>query len=224
MRIGIIKGIVGLGVLSMLSTACNNDKTTPGYTYMDDMYRSPSIETYAADDNPTFVDGVSAMKPVEGTISRGHVPYEYENTQAGYDSARTTFMMPAEYKDEARIKGTKELYNNMCSHCHGTKGDGNGSLVENEKFAGVPSYDKTRLPDITPGSIYHVLMYGKGVMGSHASQLTEEERWEITSYVWYQLRGEAMETAEEDTDMMMDESMDSETSVEEVEVTENNSH
>ena len=38
-----------------------------------------------------------------------------------------------------------------------------------EKFIGIPSY-KDR--DITEGSIYHVIMHGKNLMGSHASQLT----------------------------------------------------
>ena len=46
-----------------------------------------------------------------------------------------------------------------------------------KSFLGVPSYADS---DITEGSIYHVLMYGKNLMGSHASiKLTEEERWQI---------------------------------------------
>jgi hypothetical protein len=89
MRIGIKKGIVGIGVMALFMTACNTDRTTPGYTYMDDMYRSPSVETYAEDINPTFVDGLSAMKPVAGSISRGHQPYEFANSNEGYESART---------------------------------------------------------------------------------------------------------------------------------------
>ena len=40
-----------LSTLLLLASAaflasCNADKTTPGYTYMDDMYTSPSLETY----------------------------------------------------------------------------------------------------------------------------------------------------------------------------------
>ena len=33
------------------------------------------------------------------------------------------------------------------------------------------------------GSIYHVLMHGKNLMGSHSSQLTYKERWQIVQYV-----------------------------------------
>ena len=67
-----------------------------------------------------------------------------------------------------------------CVVCHGKQGDGQGDLVKNEKFLGIPNY-KDR--DITEGSVYHVLMYGKGLMGSHSSQLTYEERWQIVQHV-----------------------------------------
>ena len=36
---------------------------------------------------------------------------------------------------------------------------------------------------ITPGSTYHVIYYGKNTMGSYANQLSEKERWMVTSYV-----------------------------------------
>ena len=84
---------------------------------------------------------------------------------------------------------SKELYTIFCSHCHGDKGDGNGILAQREKFLGIPSYGRDRLPNITEGSIYHVITYGKNLMGSHASQLTEEERWKIVNHVLY-LRNE----------------------------------
>ena len=74
----------------------------------------------------------------------------------------------------------KSLYGIYCVVCHGKKGDGQGDLVKREKFLGIPNY-KDR--DITEGSIYHVLMYGKNLMGSHSSQLTREERWQVVNYV-----------------------------------------
>ena len=46
--------------------------------------------------------------------------------------------------------------------CHGKKGDGQGDLVKREKFLGIPNY-KDR--DITEGSIYHVIMYGRNLNG-----------------------------------------------------------
>ena len=50
------------------------------------------------------------------------------------------------------------------------------------KFAGVPSYgNKNRV--ITQGGIYHVIYYGLNAMGSYASQINEEERWQVALYV-----------------------------------------
>lgn len=192
MKLGINKILV-LSIVAIAFTACNFDKTTPNYTFMDDMYISPSVETYGEN---------GALKPVENTIARGHLPYEYENSNSGYDSAKVNLMMPAEFADaDMRTKG-KDLYIKMCSQCHGKNGDGNGILVEREKFLGVPGYSSTRLPDITPGSMYHVVMYGRNMMGSHASQLLEDERWQIISYIWHDVRGEevaSVEVTEEET-------------------------
>ncbi len=52
--------------------------------------------------------------------------------------------------------------------------------MKNEKFLGIPSYADR---DINEGSIYHVLIYGKNLMGSHASQVNAKERWQISQYV-----------------------------------------
>lgn len=158
--------------------SCNVDKTTPGYTYMDDMYTSPSLETYAP--AYQFANGLSAQLPVEGTVPRGYHPYEFANTNEGYDAAKTSLLMPEAYASEDVLTEGKELYTTFCVNCHGEKGDGNGNLVQQEKILGVPAY-KDR--DITPGSMYHVIMHGKGIMGSHASQLTYDERWKIVRYV-----------------------------------------
>ena len=83
--------------------------------------------------------------------------------------------------EENLAKG-KELYDIYCAICHGAKGDGQGTLVKREKILGVPSYaDVAR--NITVGSTNHVIFYGLNAMGSHASQLNPEERWQVAEYV-----------------------------------------
>jgi mono/diheme cytochrome c family protein len=176
-----------IAAVAFAFAACNNDKTKPGYTFMDDMYYSPSLGTYET--STQFANGTVAQLPVEGTVPRGYTVYEYPNTNEGYEAARTGLTMPAEFLDSASLEKGKALYGIFCVQCHGEKGDGNGWLVQQEKILGVPSYDKTRLPDITAGSMYHVIVHGKNVMGSHASQLNYDERWQIVRYV-QQLRGE----------------------------------
>jgi mono/diheme cytochrome c family protein len=81
---------------------------------------------------------------------------------------------------EVHLVEGKELYGLYCAVCHGKKGDGQGILMTREKFLGVPSYADR---EITEGSIYHVLMYGKNAMGSHAGQVNSTERWQIAQHV-----------------------------------------
>lgn len=184
-----------LAALIAVAIACNNDKSTPGYTFMDDMYDSPSIETYQPSEQ--LPSGSGAQLPVDGTVPRGYMPYDYPNTPEGYLASFQGVKMPERYKQMDADEG-KELYTIFCSSCHGEKGDGNGWLVQQEKILGVPSYSADRLPDITEGSIYHVIVHGKGIMGSHASQINEDERWKIVRYV-QKLRGDKVEAQGEET-------------------------
>jgi len=152
--------------------------------YMPDMYVAVP---YEADAQKGDSDYSSNLKPVAGTIARGHVPYEYPNTNDGYDQAKAELKSPL-IKDEVNLENGKKMYGIYCATCHGKKGDGNGVLAQREKFLGIPNY-KDR--DINEGSIYHVIMHGKGLMGSHASQLTMKERWQIVQYV-EQLRNDLL--------------------------------
>jgi len=58
-------------------------------------------------------------------------------------------------------------------------------------ISGVPSYhgadaNSSRgglMQDMPAGKIYHTIMYGLNAMGSHASQLSPDERWKVVMYV-----------------------------------------
>jgi len=142
-----------------------------------DMYAPVPYDTYTS--NPVFENGITAQLPVEGTIARGSVVYDYPNSEEGYQMAKDSLHAPIAVSEE-RLKKGEASYKLYCAICHGDTGDGMGTLVKNEKFLGVPNY-KDR--EITEGSIYHVIMYGRNMMGSHSSQITEKERWEVVQYV-----------------------------------------
>ncbi len=162
----------------IVASSCDRSKRAPNLQYMPNMYEPVSYETYMS--NPNYKPGMEGRLPVAGTIARGgEFAFEYEAGFAGYELAKTELVSPLDSTMVDSKRG-KNLYGIYCATCHGSKGDGQGDLVKNEKFLGVPSY-KDR--DITAGSIYHVIMYGKNMMGSHSSQLTEEERWQVTAYV-----------------------------------------
>ena len=171
----IFKLLFALFMLASI-TSCK-DRRTPKVEYMPDMYVSIP---YDADD----AEGLNGMpvnsKPVAGTISRGgHPAYDIPDTADGYDRAKAELKNPLADSEE-NLENGKKMYEIYCISCHGKKGDGNGYLSQAEKFEGIPSY-KDR--DINAGSIYHVIMHGKNLMGSHSSQLTYNERWQIIHYV-----------------------------------------
>jgi mono/diheme cytochrome c family protein len=165
-------------IISISLTSCF-DKESPNYRYMPNMYAPVGLETNGEYD--ILPNQQVAMLPVEGTITRGWLPYEYENTIEGKALAIKELNNPLEVTDKNLEEG-KKLFTIYCAVCHGNKGDGQGILVKREKFLGIPSYaDKGRI--INDGSIYHVMMYGLNSMGSHASQTNEKERWQITMHV-----------------------------------------
>ena len=170
----------GLGFLFAIVfvVACNDDPKSPGYEYMPDMYRSPSYETNSS--NPNFSDSMTARKPVPGTIPRGFMPYPYPNTKEGYEAAGKELKNPLMHNDVNLAEG-KRLFENFCIHCHGAQGMGDG-LVTTHGFPPPPAYSGA-LKDLPEGKMFHTITYGKNLMGSHASQLNQEERWKIIMYV-----------------------------------------
>lgn len=176
----LVKNIALLLSAGLIFSSCKQEENHRGYQYMPDMYDGPAIEAYQGYDR--FGDSISSLKPVEGTVARGFMSYqEYSPDADGYEMAKAEMIMPdGIMADEKTMEEAKELYNIFCTHCHGDKGMGQGILVKNEKFLGVPSYGDR---DINFGTIFHVITYGKGVMGSHASQVTPEERWKLALYV-----------------------------------------
>lgn len=169
--------------VALLIVSCGgNDSTVTTGTnrsvqYFPNMYESVGYETYQEAD--IFPGNVEAQKPVEGSVSRGWLPYDYEDNNEGYAFAKANLENPLPYT-EANLENGAALYDIYCAICHGTKGNGQGHLVKTEKILGVPSYDAR---EITQGSIYHVMYYGINYMGSYASQTSIEERWQIAHHV-----------------------------------------
>ena len=159
----------------------------PGYEYMPNMYRSPSFETYS--ENPNFSNNSTARLPVEGTIARGTMPFEYENTLEDYLRAGEDLNNPLSKNDKNTEEG-EALYIMFCAHCHGNNGDGKGS-ISHPVYGAIPAYNDnvqirrtgSTMRELKDGNIYHAITYGLNAMGPHASQITPEERWKIIMYI-----------------------------------------
>ena len=164
--------------LSALVTSCH-DNLKPNYQYMPNMYEPVSYNTYS--ESSAFKNGKEGQLPVEGTINRGYEVYDYPNTPEALVAVKAADLKSPidtlSTEDMDKAKGLFEIY---CAICHGNSGNGQGKLVTQGKFLGIPSY-KDRV--INQGSIFHVQTYGLNAMGSYANQLNPHERWLVSAYV-----------------------------------------
>lgn len=175
-----------LTVYAIVLFSCASDPLSPGLEYMPDMYRSESIETYgeyANQDIQNNENNMGARKPVNGTIARGYDLYPFANTPEAYEAAGAQLKNPIVCSPEALAQG-QILYQNFCTHCHGDAGKGDGAITKSSKWPGPPpAFDGPQLVNLPEGKIFHSITYGKGNMGSHASQLTQQDRWKLVHYV-----------------------------------------
>jgi len=132
--------------------------------------------------NPYNQFGMNMRKPVANTVKRGTLlQQEFGAGDEQLALAAETLISPYDSLQEGVVKQGQELYDRFCEHCHGTKGNGDGLVAE--KYAGVANLNGAAYLNITEGHIFHVITYGKGLMGAHGSQISAEDRWKIARYV-----------------------------------------
>ncbi|MCZ4693165.1 cytochrome c [Ancylomarina euxinus] len=162
-------------------SACDRNRNHPGHSYFPDMANSRAYESYTA--NPNFADNLTARLPVKGTIPRGMIPYTLEKSDENRELTGKNWDNPLIINEETLIAGKKK-YEVFCIYCHGEVGDGQGYLVTSGRYpyqaANLLSNKMKKVPD---GEIFHVISVGWGIMGAHASQISQEDRWRITAYV-----------------------------------------
>lgn len=172
-----------------------------------------------------FDNGLSAQAPPAGTVPRAeswytkeaYSPYQYTNTFEDYEAAGVSVTSPLNNPEtnekgfncteETYLKG-KVLYERFCIVCHGSGGKGNGNIVAPKgPYPAVPSYSGPTLVNLPEGKMFHTITYGKNLMGSYASQLTPNERWQVICYIQeFQKEGRVEATADADAATSEDES------------------
>lgn len=183
--------ITGCILSTVAIISCNDVKRNPSRAYMPDMTYSRAYETYAPAaerlKNSSASGATYTGVPVPGTIARGEMfPYALKNDSAGVAQSETV-KNPLPPLDAKKYLEAARLYQVNCGICHGSKLDGNGPLFNGGEgpyaakpatLVGDPVYEA-----MSEGRIYHAITYGKGAMGSYASQLSPEQRWMVTHYV-----------------------------------------
>jgi len=131
--------------------------------------------------------------PAPHTVRRnaqGWLPYRGTNDAEGLVNA-DKLVSPIKDTTAVVLEQGKALFETYCKHCHGAKGGGDGKVaqgvkidgVDHSMYPGVANLQGEAYKNITEGHIFHVITYGKGLMGAHGSQVSEEDRWKIAKYV-----------------------------------------
>jgi mono/diheme cytochrome c family protein len=181
---------LGLGLVSC-GGASGND---PGRAYMPDMYYARAYEAYGYNNVEGEYDSLRQRGilynglPVPGTVARGEMlPYHVTGDSTGL-AASQGLKSPLDTLTTSKglMKEAERLYLINCGICHGTALDGNGPLWK----GGEGPYPAAPRPlnadyaiNLTDGHYYHVITFGKGAMGSYASQLNPEQRWMVIKYI-----------------------------------------
>lgn len=187
-----------LVVVAASLSSCSDKKRSANLVFMPDMYYPVAYDPYmeanfeypkdeAKSEVPLFAEhrNMTALWPVEGTVSRTEgidiLPWELKNTLDDYEKSRLITTSPLNPSDRREdLKRGELLYSQTCVVCHGASGDGQGSIVQTKAYSGVPNFVDR---EISVGSVYQVIMYGKNAMGSYSSQLNEIDRWRVAEYV-----------------------------------------
>lgn len=165
----------------IILVGCDRHRNHPGWDYFPDMFYSTAYETYA--DNPNFEDGKTMRTPVEGSIPRGHVPFEYTISAESRAKAGAELNNPFTAEPELVERG-KKAYELFCIGCHGPTGQGDGHLFSSGLYPMKPrpiaGQGAAALRD---GEIYHTITLGFGSMGPHGSLVMPDDRWKIVLYI-----------------------------------------
>lgn len=169
----------------------------PGYSYMPDMTYSKAYETYASTSDLEKAGVFYNRKPVAGTVARGEgaeFMFTLKHDSAGY--AQSAFLKnPLDSANEKiDMKEAERLYLVNCGICHGAKLDGNGPLFnggDGPYTAAPKDLMGADMKALTAGTMFYSVTYGKGQMGSYASQLNPKQRWEIIAFIKQKQGGSA---------------------------------
>ncbi len=191
--------ISSLIVATFIVGCSDNGDRNPHNIYMPDMAYSRAYETYAYRDSAVFTQNENERGqkifynnyPVVGTVARGEeMPFPFAKDKAGdtinYVASKTV-KSPIDTMTAAHLLESERLYLINCGICHGKNLDGNGPLYKGGEgpYAAKPAtlVGDSKIEALPEGQMFYSVAYGKGQMGSYASQLTRRQRWEIIAFI-----------------------------------------
>ncbi len=173
-----MKMIFLIALSAMIMVACS-DKSVPNVELIQDLMDQPSVKAQEYDD--FFPDHAGSRVPAENTQPVGFKPYRFAKD---IDGAKANKNPLAGDHNPASLMLGQKFFETNCAVCHGFRlgGDGPVSLKWPTK---IPALNTEKIRGWTDGQIYHVISVGQGLMGSYASHIPQEYRWQVVNYIRY---------------------------------------
>ena len=169
-----IGNIIGIGIVTALVSyfVLNYLLFLPPFNWM-----HHQAKVLPQTESKFFKDGFSMRKPVEGTVARGFIPYEFKGM---HDTmiVETPNPLPVTKKVLQRGKNRFDIY---CSPCHGYYGKGDSRL--RGQFPVPPTLHSEKVRNWKDANIYHVITNGQNVMPSYEKSISRDDRWAIIHYL-----------------------------------------
>jgi mono/diheme cytochrome c family protein len=85
------------------------------------------------------------------------------------------------------LQEAKSLYENRCSKCHGTNGDGKGSATKDMDVKPRNYTAKALMETIPDGQLFWIICYGSDPditeMKGYKKKLSDEQMWSLIHYI-----------------------------------------
>ncbi len=186
--------ITALALGVTLFSSCDGVRREPGKIYMPDMAYSRAYESYASRDSNVFTTDMFNKGnkifynnlPPAGTVKRGELfPSAQLTDTLGVYATSASLQNPYDTVtfSKSEMAEAGRLFNVNCGICHGAKGAGDGPISAAGHIGGIANLTLPAYIGMKDGTMFHSITYGKGLMGSYASQLTRAQRWMVIKYI-----------------------------------------
>ena len=193
------KILIGGAVVLAFAGVRGSKSALPPIEIFPDMDHQPKFQPQHG--NAFFADGLSARKPVAGTIPLGYnLPGSF--LQAGAKNGAFNpggFTNQPDYANTGRfgdvfgdgipvdvsedfVRRGHDRFNIHCAACHGKVGMGNG-IVSQFGLVAVANLQLDLFKAMPDGQLYYTITNGKGNMGAYGPNISIEDRWAIVAYV-----------------------------------------
>ena len=166
-------------VLLLLERLLHPNPRERNYELLTEMVYSNAAESLDA--SIALPAGMTQQAIVEGVVVRGQVPFHYGTGPEEAVRAGVELTNPVSDGPQVLARG-RELFGRYCALCHGLDGGGRGPVVERGMLP-PPSLLAARALAMADGEMFHIVTMGQGNMGSHAAQVTPQDRWKLIRYI-----------------------------------------